>query len=448
HIYVLYTFLVVIAFPPTVLSKLELTHVFNNVTSLLNLNQVREQVNASSQKSLSEVKLPERLLEIVKDKSVDIVPWEISLVEANRLNWKPRPIFQSYSAYTSFLDQKNSQSLLQQPRDYIIYQFAAIDNRHPFFDEPETFYNIFCNYRLSSELPNFVSTPKMTDFMLLEKRPVNICASTLVSQKFSLPWDTTRFISLNNGFLVRAAIKIEYSLVGKIYKTLFRSPPVMMDVTYADNRIFLYRIIPENAENGIILSHLPSNKNEALSFFQGTFPPPIKSFGFSTDNPILYKPNLEISLTPVKLLDKSIKQKNVASDLLQVKELKNIKFLGKAEDVIGYMDSKNNKPDTPLKKGKKIMLTGWAVRKSKYADTTWILITYGSQNQPLGITKTSFSRQDIADGFDSRYLNSGWSITVTTQDMSEGVYDLTAWIYNKGGNYALPIHGSYRVKIK
>ncbi|GAB1544994.1 membrane protein [Scytonema sp. NUACC21] len=449
HLYTLSVFLLVIDSPPIALSKLEPTHVLNNVTSLLNLNQTREQINASSQRNFSEIKLPEKLLEIVKKKPIDIVPWEISLVEANRLNWQPRPIFQSYSAYTSFLDKQNSQSLLQNLRDYIIYQFVAIDNRHPFFDEPETFFNIFCNYRLSSEIPNFVSTAKIPNFLLLEKRPVSMCASSSAKEKFSLPWDATRSLDVDYGFLVRASIKIEYSLIGKIYKTLFRSPPAMMDVTYANGQMSSYRIIPENAENGVILSHLPIDKNEALSFFQGNLPPYIQSFGFSAQNSILYKPNIEISLTPVKFLDSSIKQTNVGSDIIQVKNLKDIKFLDKDDnDAIGFVDTSNNKPDRPLKKGKKIMLSGWAVRQSRDPDPTWVLITYGSQPKPLGITKTKSPREDIASGFGSQYLNSGWSVTISTQDMPPGDRKLTAWVYDPKGNYARPITGSYRVKIE
>jgi hypothetical protein len=40
------------------------------------------------------------LIEAVGEKTVDIFPWEISLAHAYNMNWKPRPVMQSYVAYT------------------------------------------------------------------------------------------------------------------------------------------------------------------------------------------------------------------------------------------------------------------------------------------------------------------------------------------------------------
>ncbi|MFM6248753.1 MAG: hypothetical protein ACKPEQ_06320, partial [Dolichospermum sp.] len=89
--------------------------------------------------------------------------------------------------------------------------------------------------------------------------------------------------------------------VGKLYKTLFRSPPVMMKIDYVDNSQKTYRIIPENSENGVIVSHLPKDDNEALSFFRGQLPATVKSFSFQTSNSLLYAPKIELSFSSDKL---------------------------------------------------------------------------------------------------------------------------------------------------
>jgi len=66
---------------------------------------------------------------------VDIIPWDISLLYAYDMNWAPRPIFQSYSAYTHYLDVKNAEYFESDTRpDKIIFSFMSIDWRYPFFD--------------------------------------------------------------------------------------------------------------------------------------------------------------------------------------------------------------------------------------------------------------------------------------------------------------------------
>lgn len=273
----------------------------SKASALIDIQQLSNAIDANSRVNLANVKLPQRVTSLLKDKKVDIVPWEISLVEANELNWQPRPIFQSYSAYTSFLDRKNSESILREPRDYIIYQFLSIDGRHPFFDEPETFFNILCNYGLSSDVPNFVNTPSVSNLIILEKRKSSMCSTGSLGKKFSMRWNNSQDIEASDGFLVRAAVNLKYSSFGKIYKTLFRIPPVMLNVTYMNGSKGSYRIIPENSNNGVIVSHLPQNDSQALALFQGHFTGnlynTVKSFSFSTSNSLLYKPNIDLSFT-------------------------------------------------------------------------------------------------------------------------------------------------------
>jgi hypothetical protein len=448
HIYTLLTLSLVLLPSPRLLPNLTPNKIISNVSLLLNINNLPKQINESSTANLSQAKLPSNLLKIVKEKPIDIVPWEISLVEANNLHWKPRPIFQSYSAYTSSLDKINSQSLLTQPRDYIIYQFSSIDGRHPFFDEPETFFNIFCNYKLSSEIPDFVNTPQIFNLMLLEKRQSNICSLERVSKKTSIAWNKKFSIQESDGFLIRATVKISYSTIGKIYKTLFRGSSVKMHVTYMDEQEKSYRIIPGNSNNGVIVSHLPRNDTEALWFFKGDLPVRTKSFKFSTKNPIMYKSNIEIDLISYKLLEPSINQSSL-SPLIDISKLKDIKFIDNQTDEIGYIDTGYRNADTPFKRGEQISITGWAINKSAKGKKIWVLLTYNSDNKPLAITETGLSRLDVSESLkDSEYINSGWSIDFSSENMPTGVHNIKAWIYDPIDNMAIPLIGSYQVEIK
>lgn len=129
------------------------------------------------------------------------------------------------------------------------------------------------------------------------------CLPDSLGEISSIPWNNAYSIEVGNGKIIRAKVKFQYSLLGKIYKTLFRSPPVMMKISYVDNSQNTYRIIPENSENGVIVSHLPKDDNEALSFLRGQLPAKIKSFSFQASNSLLYAPKIEISFLSNKLLD-------------------------------------------------------------------------------------------------------------------------------------------------
>ncbi|MFM6476879.1 MAG: hypothetical protein ACKPGH_25840, partial [Dolichospermum sp.] len=175
--------------------------------------------------------------------------------------------------------------------------------RHPFFDEPKTFSYVFCNYEPSADVPDFVKTPDLSNIVLLEKRKTSRCLPDSLSKISSISWDSPHSIEVSNGAIIRANVKFQYSLAGKLYKTLFRSPPVMMKINYLDGSQNTYRIIPGNSENGVIVSHLPKDDNEALSFLRGQLPAKVKSFSFQTSNSLLYAPKIEISFLSNKLLD-------------------------------------------------------------------------------------------------------------------------------------------------
>ncbi|WP_375501609.1 hypothetical protein [uncultured Nostoc sp.] len=422
----------------------------SKISTVINLNKLKENINAASVANLANIKLPENIINKLEGKTTDIFPWEISLVEANKLNWKPRPIIQSYSAYTKFLDQKNFQSISEFPRDYILYDFLSIDGRHPFFDEPATFFHIFCNYKFTASLHDFTNSDLLNNMMILEQRGSNVCYPGNITQKITMNWKIQQSLKLENSSLIRAKIKFKYSIFGKLYKNIFRSPPVNIQVNYINGGTSKYRIIPENSENGIIISHLPINPSEALSFFQGKLPIKIKSFSFTNSNSLLYLPDIEVSFIPYTFADSSIKQKME----IDISELKNINFKKDNNAYLSSFDSNNEniyykKNNRKSNWGYNISFYGWAIKKSNPEDQSWILITSGNSNKPITIIQTGRYRPDVAKHFQNdKYSNSGWSIEVASETLGRGIYDFKAWIYNPATNSAIPIIGTYHTEIK
>ncbi|MDZ8080401.1 MAG: hypothetical protein RMX35_15190 [Nostoc sp. DcaGUA01] len=281
------------------------------LTSLFNFSSFKAKILSDNDATLALFKLPTNIKTFLKDSSIDSIPGDNLIMPANQLNWKPRPILHSYAAYTTKLDKINSESLSKEPRDYLLYRFDTIDKRHPFFDEPKTFTYIFCNYHPSNKFPNFISPTdaKMKDYkyLLLEKATLSQCLPNLGDSKLSVPWGKP--ISINprqDNSLITADIQLRYSILGKLYKTLYRIPPVIMQVNYQDKTEAQYRILPENSQ-GVIVSNLPRSNEETLAFFRGELPTQVESFSFNVNPPWLFQPTIEIKFSPV-LLNKRLEQ--------------------------------------------------------------------------------------------------------------------------------------------
>ena len=88
-------------------------------------------------------------LNLLRGHTVHVAPYQTSVVWAYRLKWSPLPVFQSYSAYTTALDQEDASFLdsARAPQRILRNLAAGLDSRVQTFDEGLTTRTIFCRYR-------------------------------------------------------------------------------------------------------------------------------------------------------------------------------------------------------------------------------------------------------------------------------------------------------------
>lgn len=284
-------------YPQNVVRPLNPELVATKARYFFNPQALKVELWEQSQDNLEGVTLPRDIRQVLGEASVDVIPWETSLVPANQLNWKPRPIFQSQAAYRPYLDFANRDSLANDPRDILLYNFHAVDQRHPFFDAPATAFHYTCHYQISPRVPAFVQLPKLANLMVLEPLEQSRCGEANQERELSVVWDEWGRLEAEDGDLVRAAIAFEYSPLGKLAKSFFRVPPVKMTVRDMGGNERTYRILTGNATDGVWLSHLPQDDAEAFAFFQGQLPQRVYSFKFSTLYPSLFQPRIRVMLT-------------------------------------------------------------------------------------------------------------------------------------------------------
>ena len=174
--------------------------------------------------------LPKNIIDRIGKNKVDVYPWNIRMLIENNLNYSPRPVLQSYSTYTEYLEDLNNDcynSELNSPK-FVIYDYAAIENRHPIFDESKVNLNLFKNYKVVEKFNH-----NQRDLLLFERkenfRPINLeflkSHDIEINQEFMLEPNKYYKITVNNNFigflysLIKFSPKLEIDVDGKTYRT-------------------------------------------------------------------------------------------------------------------------------------------------------------------------------------------------------------------------------------
>lgn len=216
-------------------------------------------------------------------KKIDIFPWEISLAYACDLNWAPRPVFQSYSAYTHKLDYLNADYYKRSAPEVLFYELKNIDNKYPIFDEPETFQVILENYRPDFNDGRFLILAKKKEEQSFQKHLIS-------SSDNKMGWLIQ--VPASSGYLF-ASVNIEYNILGKIVNALFRGDGIMVFLSTA-NRTFTHRFIPATSSGGIFLSSYVRNNDDLSNVFAEKFSQPIKAIKFVPDRKWFYKDKIHV----------------------------------------------------------------------------------------------------------------------------------------------------------
>lgn len=123
------------------------------------LAHVRDVVDAGRRNALVERsradqrrsdEVPALALGRLRGHTVHVDPWEVSAVSAYRLAWRPLPVPQTYSAYTSLLDERNATFLASPEAPERILRESPqelVNGRDRTLEAPATYRAILCNYR-------------------------------------------------------------------------------------------------------------------------------------------------------------------------------------------------------------------------------------------------------------------------------------------------------------
>jgi hypothetical protein len=186
--------------------------------------------------------------------TADIYSYEQSLFFASKDSWDPRPVFQSYSAYTPALARMNERHLRgPDAPDWVFFKLQSIDGRLPSLDDGLSWPALFDNYR-------FVSYDGQ--FALLRKGQL-LHATSKYDEVDMQTCKTGVTVSLpNTNEPLFAKVELKPTLAGRVLIALFKPPELQIVLGLKDGNTRRYRVISEMMTTGFFVSPLVSNTGE------------------------------------------------------------------------------------------------------------------------------------------------------------------------------------------
>jgi len=196
---------------------------------------------------------------VIGKSSIDVLGFEQGVALFNGFNYTPRPVFQSYSAYTPRLDRLNG-DFYSSPRapDYALLKLQTIDERPLLLDDSYVL-RIFPHYY------RFVLAEK--GYQLWRRRPSAPSAEELALKplkQLSLPVGLTRTLGDLEHQPLWAEIDLPPSLIGRARNFLYKPPVVELRIVDNEKKEEIYRLPLMAARAGFLLNPLVTDLDSYL----------------------------------------------------------------------------------------------------------------------------------------------------------------------------------------
>lgn len=190
--------------------------------------------------------------------TVDLYPNYQSVIFAYGFPYKPRPIIQSFSAYTSELAKVNASHLRDSDApDKILFDIATIDGRLPSSDDGLSWPELLTLYDITD----------VTGRLLVLQRNLNPREYSLnpLSEFNASVGEWVEIPDLQAG-AIWAQIDASPGLLGKLASAGLKLPPLYMEVETADDKVKRYRVLADVMNAGLMLSPILDNRWDFANF--------------------------------------------------------------------------------------------------------------------------------------------------------------------------------------
>jgi hypothetical protein len=252
------------------------SHFVATARNLLFLTSYRSEMDASLSLQKQRFECPQIKAEVGQS-TVDVFGHYQGIALLNGLNYHPRPVFQSYNAYTPFLIRTNAEFYRSDAApSFVISTLYSIDYRLPTLDDSEALRVLLLDYELVLQEKGFLLWRR-----LAQRRAANEEVSESETREIAFG----QAVTLAEGN-VWCVMEIKESTLGKLRRFLYKPPTLFISVTDKDDRSTVYRILPGSARAGFILDPYLRSQADIIGLKTRSAPQPehVSSFTLVTDH--------------------------------------------------------------------------------------------------------------------------------------------------------------------
>ncbi len=178
--------------------------------------------------------------------TVDIAGGDQAILLAHGADYRPRPVFQTYSVYTPGLIARNVDFLRSNraPRTFL-FKIAPIDGRLPALEEGALWPDLLRWYEVAGVEHGYAALKRRTAPRDVVLTPVHEARISFGARLDVSPW---------NNAVLWLELDLEPSPLGRLRNLLFKPPLVEIAVSLGDGRTLTHRLVPGMAHVGFILS--------------------------------------------------------------------------------------------------------------------------------------------------------------------------------------------------
>lgn len=196
---------------------------------------------------------------LVGSERVDLFGCNQAVLLLNGFNYAPRPVFQSYAAYTPALQQTNEAFYLgaTAPR-FVMLGLCPIDQHYPASEDALALLALLRNYRPVAAEKSFV----------LMQRAADVAVAAPPASAVAVPAQPGQWIDVPAGHAA-TRIHLDYglSLSGRLHALFLREPSLSLDVETADKQVRAFRLVRSVARSGFLLSPLLLEDEDYLRWY-------------------------------------------------------------------------------------------------------------------------------------------------------------------------------------
>jgi hypothetical protein len=224
--------------------------------------ELRRTLAEASAANLARSKLPPELLARIGGRTVAIFPWEVSYAAANELDYRPFPVFQSYDAYTPFLDGWNAEFFENTAAapEFVVFDWTAIDGRHPLLDVPQTALALYRHYVLDGTFGNHLLLRRLN-----APRFQNVFRNI---RQGTVGVGEPLHLSTGGGASV-IHLHLRWNLEGALKKFFWRLPEIRWIGTFGDGSTLAARIPPAVLAGGAAVDLIPADSGRMRELYSG-----------------------------------------------------------------------------------------------------------------------------------------------------------------------------------